>query len=134
MPSGAALGGLRVASTFRLPHLLHRSRFTKPTIGVPGVIAGATTPRRSTPRRVGNSGTRRSAPAQHATPAQTYLYDKKVVAAFPGPRPSASALELFTLFDTGQRCRWSFGAGFGSFVGLFGNGSQRPRVIRSTSA
>ena len=32
-------GGLRVASTFRLPHLLHRSRFTKPTIGVPGVIA-----------------------------------------------------------------------------------------------
>ena len=31
--------GLRVASTFRLPHLLHRSRFTKPTIGVPGVIA-----------------------------------------------------------------------------------------------
>jgi hypothetical protein len=32
-------GGLRVASTFRLPHLLHRSRFTKPTIGVAGVIA-----------------------------------------------------------------------------------------------
>ena len=32
-------GGLRVASTFRLPHLLHRSRFTKPTIGVPEVIA-----------------------------------------------------------------------------------------------
>ena len=32
-------GCLRVASTFRLPHLLHRSRFTKPTIGVPGVIA-----------------------------------------------------------------------------------------------
>ena len=32
-------GGLRVASTFRLPHLLHRSRFTKPTVGVPGVIA-----------------------------------------------------------------------------------------------
>jgi hypothetical protein len=32
-------GGLRVASTFRLPHLLHRSRFTKPTIGGPEVIA-----------------------------------------------------------------------------------------------
>jgi hypothetical protein len=33
------VGGLRVASTFRLPHLLHRSRFTKPTVGLPGVIA-----------------------------------------------------------------------------------------------
>jgi hypothetical protein len=31
--------GLRVASTFRLPHLLHRRRFTKAAIGVPGVIA-----------------------------------------------------------------------------------------------
>jgi hypothetical protein len=30
---------LRVASTFRLPHLLHRRRFTKAAIGVPGVIA-----------------------------------------------------------------------------------------------
>jgi hypothetical protein len=35
---------LRVASTFRLPHLLHRSRFTKPTIGVPGVIARRNNP------------------------------------------------------------------------------------------
>jgi hypothetical protein len=34
---GAA--GLRVASTFRLPHLLHRSRFTKAAIGVPGVMS-----------------------------------------------------------------------------------------------
>jgi hypothetical protein len=31
--------GLRVASTFRLPHLLHRRRFTNAAIGVPGVIA-----------------------------------------------------------------------------------------------
>jgi hypothetical protein len=31
--------GLRVASTFRLPHLLHRRRFTKAAIGVPSVIA-----------------------------------------------------------------------------------------------
>jgi hypothetical protein len=29
-------GGLRVASTLRLPHLLHRSRFTKVAIGVSG--------------------------------------------------------------------------------------------------
>ena len=32
-------GGLRVASTLRLPHLLHRSRFTKVAIGVSGVMA-----------------------------------------------------------------------------------------------
>ena len=31
--------GLRVASTFRPPHLLHRRRFTNAAIGVPGVIA-----------------------------------------------------------------------------------------------
>jgi hypothetical protein len=31
--------GLRVASTFRLPHLLHRRRFTNAAIGVAGVIA-----------------------------------------------------------------------------------------------
>jgi hypothetical protein len=32
-------GGLRVASTLRLPHLLHRSRFTKVAIGVSGMMA-----------------------------------------------------------------------------------------------
>ena len=32
-------GGLRVASTLRLPHLLHRSRFTNVAIGVSGVMA-----------------------------------------------------------------------------------------------
>jgi len=32
-------GGLRVASTLRPPHLLHRSRFTNVAIGVSGVMA-----------------------------------------------------------------------------------------------
>jgi hypothetical protein len=32
-------GSLRVASTLRLPHLLHRSRFTNVAIGVSGMMA-----------------------------------------------------------------------------------------------
>ena len=32
-------GGLRVASTLRPPHLLHRSRFTNVAIGVSGMMA-----------------------------------------------------------------------------------------------
>jgi len=32
-------GGLRVASTLRPPHLLHRNRFTNVAIGVSGMMA-----------------------------------------------------------------------------------------------
>jgi hypothetical protein len=38
-PHYGRAGGLRVASTLRLPHLLHRSRFTNVAIGVSGVMA-----------------------------------------------------------------------------------------------
>jgi hypothetical protein len=35
----AAAPALRVTSTLRLPHLLHRSRFTKVAVGVSGMMA-----------------------------------------------------------------------------------------------
>ena len=38
-PAAAAPGGLRVASTLRPPHLLHRNRFTNVAIGVSGMMA-----------------------------------------------------------------------------------------------
>jgi hypothetical protein len=38
-PAAAGPGGLRVASTLRPPHLLHRSRFTNVAIGVSGMMA-----------------------------------------------------------------------------------------------
>ena len=63
-------GSLRVASTFRLPHLLHRSRFTKPTIGVPGVIA-----RRNNPASV-NTPTCRQ--LRHSTVFSCYLVGRGV--------------------------------------------------------
>ena len=46
---------LRVASTFRLPHLLHRRRFTKAAIGVPGVIARRDTVNTPTCRQLRHS-------------------------------------------------------------------------------
>jgi ABC-type enterobactin transport system permease subunit len=39
LPSEGRAAGLQVASTFRLPRLLHWRRLTKAAIGVPGTIA-----------------------------------------------------------------------------------------------
>jgi hypothetical protein len=89
-------GGLRVASTLRLPHLLHRSRFTKVAIGVSGVMArrdNAAPVNTPTCRQLRHStvtvGSTRN--ARSDIPGK----DRKIVAAFradpPNGYPPASA-------------------------------------------